>query len=219
VVVFHFSEDGRLSGELIAPACTTRDTRNATLSTKLLSAELANFWASLVSSTLCFMSSDKALYQEEKPRSIFRAYWDKKGNRNHDASAQTKELDRGNSSSFFSSSSNTYELSLELREKTADKCQSSPNSHRRIFSKLSKSTPTLSLTAALDVNMRKNMSISSLHGKPKGSCLRPARLSGCEGRYSEASDSSVTFSTEVDIVVFQTPAERWAADGWSDWFA
>jgi hypothetical protein len=158
--------------------------------------------SSLVSS----MSSDEALYQEEKPRSIFRAYWYKKGGRSLQASAQTKELSSFSSSSSSSSSTNTH-------------------SRRRIFSKLSEATPTLPLSAALEVNMRKIKSVSDLHGKPKGSCLRPSRFSGRERRKTEASDSdsdsdsSVTFSSKVDIVIFQAPAERWAADGWSDWFA
>jgi hypothetical protein len=170
-------------------------------------------------SSFSSMSSDEAFYQEAKQRSIFGVYWNKHGCKSHQSAAKTEELSRSTQDSGEATSgTKACELSTELPEKTVDKCQSSPNVRRRIFGQLSKSSPTLSLlTATVDVDMRRSKSASSLHSRPKGSCLRLTRFSGCERRTSDAS-SSVTFSPKVDIVLFQTPSERWAADGWTDWF-
>jgi hypothetical protein len=169
--------------------------------------------SSLVSS----MSPNDAVYQEAKQCSIFGAYWNKHGCRSLQSAAQTEDFSRSTQDSGeATSTTKACELSIELPEKTVDKCQSSTKLRRRIFGRLSESSPTLSLlTASVDMNMRKSNSASSLHVRPKGSCLRPTQFSGCERR---SSDASVTFSPKVDIVLFQTPSERWAADGWKDWF-
>jgi len=120
---------------------------------------------------------------------------------------------------------------------------------RIIFGKgcWSRSEPMLTLAhlaaahQASTTSFRKAQSDSSLqNSQPRtGSCLRRGRFSGslpspavgdsantttklrreqsCTSTMS--TDSTVTFSNDVSVRVFQKSAERWAQEGWSKWFA
>jgi hypothetical protein len=168
-------------------------------------------------SSVSTISSTDEDFREDKPRSIFRSYWEKKGGRyaKKDIPVSVPLTPFSPTSVGEELNSKTYERSLKLNEIAPP----SSDSRRRIFGKMS-SSPTLSLAVALEMNFRKTQSASSLPGgKPTVSCLRPSRYSGNRRRNSDASDASVSFSSKVDVVVFQTPREQWAPEGWSNWFA
>jgi hypothetical protein len=92
---------------------------------------------------------------------------------------------------------------------------------RRIFrSFVSESTPALSIVSLQIEGLRKAHSTSALRRKP--SCLRQSRFSSAgRPRSKSCSDSppSVSFSTKVDIKVFDNPKEFWSPKGWNEYFA
>ena len=148
------------------------------------------------------------------PRAIFGRYWEKKGGAPAllKVPCTTHEGDKG------SCSANTYERTLKRHE--APSPQASPSTRRSIFKTLvSESVPALSLIASMQQQeqLRKTHSTSALR-KKRSSCLRRSRLAEAPSRTS-SSDLSVSFSAKVDVVVYQQPIERWAANGWSDYFS
>jgi len=155
------------------------------------------------------------------PRSIFKPYWVKNGPSASLRRASVESLNNEGSTDT-SSASETYEETLKVKEQ--DK-PSSPG-RRRIFGEkgvcFSKSEPQLSLALVARNTFRKTQSSSTLKSHPKESCLRSGRYSFSSQksmrRDSSRSDSSVSFSEDVDVVVYQKPVERYAQTGWSKWF-
>jgi hypothetical protein len=174
------------------------------------------------SSSVSSMSSEKEFCREEKPRSIFREYWNQPGGRSQKDVSHSKEP----FPSMQDSGAKTNECSLKLRKENVTKADISPRSRppisrRRIFGKvtLPESASTLSLYLFQCNSTQKANSESFLsHGKPKRSCLRQTRFFGKERQNSDSSEASVSFSSKIDIVFFQHPCEQWADDGWSKWF-
>jgi hypothetical protein len=151
------------------------------------------------------------------PRAIFGRYWEKKGG----APALSKTAPTRHVDDEVSCGSYTYERTLKVQESQCGKVVSTPQSptRRTIFkSCVSESSPTLIAMMLQQEQLRKTQSTSALTKKP--SCLRSSRFAAAPRRESSDSlDRSVTFSTKVDIVVFQRPVELWAPKGWSDYFS
>ena len=71
-------------------------------------------------------------------------------------------------------------------------------------------------------NVRKTKSAPGLVSQPSLSCLRKRTNNNNaprRGSTNSSSDSSVTFSNHVDVVIFERPKEIWAAEGWSAFFS
>jgi len=118
-----------------------------------------------------------------------------------------------------STSENSYERTLQAKE--------SPDSRRKIFgqgcwSRSSEPALTLQALAPQLTCLRKAKSDSMLQtpGQPRSSCLRRGRFSCSSATSSSSSsDASVTFKEDVSVYVFQKSVERFAHEGWSQWFA
>jgi hypothetical protein len=115
------------------------------------------------------------------------------------------------------------------------------SSRRSIFSKNVVKTHSMPLLLMDNgpsfsvADFKRNKSTSALSPTAiTRSCLRPGRysLSGGEKQQqqrqrqvsedsflSDSSERSVIFSKEVKVALFQTPQERYAAEGWADYFA
>ena len=144
-------------------------------------------------------------------RSFFKNYWDKKGgapvfsrilapsNDHEDASLSS---DRDNESC----AANTYERTLKVKE--------APTTNRRKVFSLSE--PALNQIELRREHIRKTKSTSA-QGKP--SCLRQSRFSLTSPRPRSESEAQVTFSSQVDVMVYERPKEVFAGDGWSSYFA
>ena len=160
--------------------------------------------------------------EEEQPRSIFKTFWEK-----NQRDSQSMTVPRAPILPFVcqtggdeDSSVNTYERTLQQRERP------SPRSRRRIFSRryLSESSPTLAQYPGIphDRHLRKTQSNPLLTKQPMASCLRQSRFSGSFCAIKESSSHSerlsVSFREAPDVHVFERPLERWAAEGWSNWF-
>jgi len=149
------------------------------------------------------------------PRSIFQPYWEKHS-RESSICEQVPSPPLCDSSERSSQSTNTYERTLKSSER--------PNRRRRrIFSNCApqQELPNVpkemqSLVSALRMREvpRKTKSAPALStAKPSSSCLRSSTTT------RRRSDSSVSFSTQVDVVYFERPKEIWAAGGWSKFFS
>lgn len=169
------------------------------------------------------------------PRSIFKKYWGAQGEETApklhrplptEISARiTKLLTEEESPN---QNKNIYEESLREREDNAE--PGIAPKRRSIFSNRyqSKSAPTLHTKTTKCFDLRQIQSSHALGEKvPSKSCLRPSRYS-CSGparrRTSEcnssaADNNSVRFSDRVQVTVFQSSLERYAEEGWSDFFA
>ena len=162
------------------------------------------------------------------PRSIFKNYWGAQGqshklNRPVPTEISTQILRLLNDEE--NPSHNVYEETLREREEDAKAGLASKR--RSIFSnryQLSHSTPTLRTQKYYD--LRRIQSGSALGQKPSRSCLRSGRYSGAcvplrrtSERSSESDNTSVRFSEKVEITVFESSLERYAEEGWSDFFA
>jgi len=174
------------------------------------------------SSTCSSVSSDELLLESESspaaaPRSIFQSYW-----KNH--SRPTPPLEQESNQDYECSlkSSNNYE-----EEEQEERPASSINRRRRrIFSDVGCSSSSSSqqhqvpeevqsLVGALRMSeVRKTKSAPGLVVRPGASCLRQGSKSA-----RRRSDSSVTFSNQVDVVYFERPKETWASGGWSKFFS
>jgi len=172
-------------------------------------------------SSLSSMSSAGHCAQDVKPRTLFKSYWETSGSFRSlkSVSVPVKELSF-TSPEVDTTVAITYEHTLELREISVPRTESTPRTRRRIFGQLvcSDSLP-LFPSLNLHKDLREIRSASALtHKKPKESCLRQSRFSGQRRRDSDASDASVSFSATVDVVFFEPPSEQWAPAGWSDRF-
>jgi len=155
-------------------------------------------------------------------RAIFNCYWHKNGGAPSLKHAPISSLvfrpDIIREDSF--DSANTYERTLKVKEVSSP---SSPSQRRKIFGKgcWSQSEPNLTM-ATKDLYMRRSTkSTSALHVKPQSSCLRKGRFSTSSAPPSPSAGSdntSVSFSKDVNVRVFQKTCENWAQDGWSKHF-
>ena len=184
------------------------------------------------SSTLSSLSlqdphEDTAEQVEPRKRSIFSLYWEKTGQQPIElmlapapakiassVSSASDDIVRMNAESFQAHSNNVGIFRKD-----------SPAMRRSIMGSGSWSySSSLPLFPSPEpVSRKKSLSASELEKKTvrRNSCLRQARYSGDREsrRDSELSlSSSVSFDLNVDIVVFQPPKEKWAAEGWDNYF-
>lgn len=153
-------------------------------------------------------------------RSLFKNYWGKKGGApvfsspppsNDQEAASRITDDRQNDED--NESCGTYERTLKVNEALPP---AAPR-RRQIFSSSFVSEPSLGRVVLRREQLRKTKSTSAL-GKP--SCLRESRFSPTSSpRQRSESEAHVSFSSKVDVMVFQRTREVWAAKGWSDFFA
>ena len=164
------------------------------------------------------------------PRSIFKRYWGSQDQSHKlhrplptEISAQ---IIRSLTAEDESPTQNVYEETLREREEDA-RLGLSPK-RRSIFNNHYKSNSTPSFRTQKYFDLRKIQSSSALGRKPATSCLRPSRYSGASSndnndlrlsQRTSRSDNSVHFSEKVEITVFQPSLERYAQEGWSDFFA
>lgn len=165
------------------------------------------------------------------PRSIFKRYW---GSQDQSYKLHrplpteiSAQIMRSLTAEDESPSHNVYEETLREREEDA-KPGLAPK-RRAIFNNHYKSTSTPSLRTQKYFDLRKIQSASALGRKPANSCLRPSRFSGAVSfsdnndlklsQRTSRSDNSVHFSEKVEVTVFQPSLERYAQEGWSDFFA
>ena len=170
-------------------------------------------------------SSSVVSSSSSTPRSIFQRYWEK---HHQGTEAAVTIVDRSPSPALSEgessrcASTNTYERVLEANEAR------NRSRRRRIFSDCgchpdrqappAFSEEVLSLVGALRIAReppRKTRSSPTLpsSAKARASCLRSP------SKQRKRSDSSVTFSQQVDVVYFERPKELWASDGWSKYFS
>jgi len=158
-------------------------------------------------------SSSFVVSTPTSPRSIFQPYWEKHSRESVCDRVPSPPL--CDSSERSGQSTNTYERTIKMSER--------PNRRRRrIFSDLGCAAPqqevpeemqTLVSTLRMRVVPRKTKSAPVLGtAKPSASCLR-------SGNRRRRSDSSVSFSSKVDVVYFERPKEIWASGGWSKFFS
>ena len=165
------------------------------------------------------------------PRSIFSKYW---GSQDHQSHKLHRPLPTEISAQIIrflaedeSPSQNVYEETLREREETQTGL--APK-RRSIFNNQYKSNSTPTFRTQKYFDLRKIQSTSALGNKPTKSCLRPSRYSGTNindinnnnlrlSVRSAGSDNSVRFSEKVEVTVFQSSVERYAEEGWSDFFA
>jgi len=159
-------------------------------------------------------SSSFVVSTSTSPRSIFQPYWEKHSRESVCDRIPSPPL--CDSSERSGQSTNTYERTIKVSER--------PNRRRRrIFSDLGCAAPQQevpkemqTLVSALRMREvpRKTKSAPVLGtAKPSASCLRSG------GNRRRGSDSSVSFSSQVDVVYFERPKEIWAAGGWSKFFS
>jgi hypothetical protein len=174
--------------------------------------------------------------RQQQPRSIFKKYWDDKGliplpiRRVRVSSSGSTMLFRTETAIEEDSASirdyNTYERTLKAYEEVPSIRRSV--GRRSIFDQgcytASRSTPSFHLRPNHSYNIRKAKSTSILQTR---SCLRPSRFSlqksGSDDSQFQRKQGdkahSVSFSSSIRIALFEPPAERWAENGWSKWFA
>lgn len=160
-------------------------------------------------------------------RSIFKPYWEKTGETKPrlepvpmsvmvPVQLQQRQQQQPQTSTKTDSSSAFFEAHK--------------NDRRSIFGQgcWSRSEPAISLQSlaphlCLSTNFRKAHSSSSLQSQPKSSCLRRGKFSSSTSSSRrprrDSDSSSVKFSEDVAVYVFQKSAERFAHEGWSKWFA
>lgn len=191
------------------------------------------------SSVSTISAGDDTTTTSTRRRSLFKPYWEKNGEtktkleparcanvpRNLLIPVHPEVLAslREGTDRTFTTEENTYERTLESKE--------SPDSRRKIFgqgcwSRASEPALTLQSLAPQLTYLRKARSDSLLlPGQPKSSCLRRGKFSSsCSATLRASSSStsdnaSVSFSEDVSVYVFQKSAERFAHEGWSQWFA
>lgn len=172
------------------------------------------------------VSSDEDSCYEEASRcshrSLFKNYWGKKGgapafsrprpSRNDQETAPRITNDRQIDNDDDNESCGTYERTLKVNEAPPP---ATPR-RRKIFSSSFVSEPSLNRVGLRREQLRKTKSSSAL-GKP---CLRQSRFSlTSPPRQTSEPEAHVSFSSKVDVMVYQRPREVWAAKGWSDFFA
>lgn len=166
-----------------------------------------------------------SINKPSSPRSIFKDYWGCQGQSHKlhrplpiEISARINKLLTEDETPV----ENIYEETLRDREENAE--PGIAPKRRSIFNNRyqSKSAPTLH-TSTKYFDLRKIQSSHALGQNVPPSCLRPCRYSGPSStrRTSESSgpDNSVRFSEKIQITVFQPSLERYAEEGWSDFFA
>lgn len=147
-------------------------------------------------------------------RSIFKDYWDKHGDM---GSLQRCAVSPPLPQQILldDSTTPTYEQVIRAQEQ--------PKLHRRrIFGSRcwTQSCPTLP-ESSMYRDLRKTRSTSALsRSKSTSSCLRSGRYSApAVEETSESSEASVSFNPKVEVKYYEPPVERWAALGWSEFFA
>jgi hypothetical protein len=168
------------------------------------------------------MSSNDGCSSSSAPRSIFKRYWEKNGGAPALSRAPMHCVDVPQDPMLSQDPmvSCCYEKSLQAKEiKETD-----ASFRRKIFGQgcWSVSEPRLNLKAFAVDYFRKTQSSSALStATPNRSCLRKGRFSGVltSDTTESTENSSVSFCSDVDVVVFHPPTELWAAKGWSEWFA
>lgn len=169
------------------------------------------------------------------PRSIFKRYWgsQEQGHKLHrplPAEISTQII-RLLTEDEKNPPQNVYEETLRAREQDAQ-AGLAPK-RRSIFHNnqyKSKSTPSFRTEKYFD--LRKIQSSSTLGRKPSKSCLRSSRFSRLhddgeplrqQSQHTTATggsdNNSVRFSQKVEVTLFQPSLERYAQEGWSDFFA
>jgi hypothetical protein len=158
-------------------------------------------------------------------RSIFRDYWSRNGGKPHGSKRRLPETvsvrkdfevrDEPRSAGV------SYEQVLKENEGVCVTTHSPPR--RVIFGSYPKSpsVPVFSTSSVGWPNFRKTQSEGLLLSTEKvSSCLRPTRYSGSYSRRTsiESSTQSVRFTDEDSVAVYNAPKERWACDGWSQYF-
>jgi hypothetical protein len=172
--------------------------------------------------TVCSDSSVSSVSSTEETeprrRSIFHGYWEKKGGAASCLRRESPEPEESADHSTSSDDCNTYERILKINEGIPNSLRRDPDESRRsIFGVCYSSSSAPELGLIKQTGVRKTQSAPTLEKKPVGSCLRQSRFSGQRAR--RQSDPSVSFSSQVDIVVYERPKELWASDGWSNFFA
>lgn len=162
------------------------------------------------------------------PRSIFKRYWgtqdEQQGHTLH------RPLPTEISTHFIRllteeenpAPQNVYEETLREREQDAQ--PGLVPKRRSIFSNQYKSNSSPSFRSQKYLDLRKIQSASALGPKPTKSCLRLSRFSGSDNdlrlsQRSSGSDNAVRFSQKVEVTLFHPSLERYAQEGWSDFFA
>jgi hypothetical protein len=166
------------------------------------------------SGSVSSMSSNGDL--AERPRSIFKAYWDAS---HVDRTTQSSRDVTGMLISTRQQDSSSSLTRSYQRTSKATECESPSLYKRQIFAKSCCSRSAASLPRVAEISYarswRKTQSASCL--QPKKSCLRQSRFSGSQ-RHHHHQVPPVSFSNHVDVVIIEHPYEQWAPDGWSKWF-
>jgi hypothetical protein len=163
------------------------------------------------------------------PRSIFGKYWGSQGEGVHalHRPLPTEISTRVHTTMILSQPETTlhdttdYETNLRSRE--AETKGGLTPKRRSIFANRynSLSVPALNTASSRCYDLRKIQSETAL--RPSKSCLRSSRRYSGANRRNESSatlsESSVHFSDKVEITVFRKPVERYAQEGWSEFFA
>lgn len=171
------------------------------------------------------LSLDKAVEAEQ--RSIFRSYWERHGQRRTKTSTLHLEskkrsiprLEPAFDEEMSHDSNNTYERTLKEQESTTT------SQRRSIFGLhrcLTKQISTPCFPRCPPTTYRKAASDSELQCKRMSSCMRPAKYSQQSESQNVVKDQQkckVSFDGRINIVDYNLPAEVWAEDGWSKYFA
>jgi hypothetical protein len=170
-------------------------------------------------------------YHRQAVRSIFGAFWDKQKRLGQPEKTKSFSLSSVNPSSENTcTKSAVVPLSLQI-QKTSSSVVQSPITRRRSIFQVgvsSQSSPSLSIEPLKhDPVIRSASSMQSLpdiDGRLLKPCLRRSSYSsdGCNmkrTRSASTSDaSSVSFSPNVNVIVYQKPKEFYSSDNWSSFF-
>lgn len=167
------------------------------------------------SSTCSSVSSDELLEESPPaaaPRSIFQSYWKTHSRPAPPLEQASRDLEHVLKSSKSEEEEQERSASINRRRRRIFidvGCGSSSSSSQQHVPE-----EVLSLVGALRPReVRKTKSAPGLVVRPGASCLRQGKSA------RRRSDSSVTFSDQVDVVYFERPKETWASDGWSKFFS
>mmetsp|Transcript_11306 Transcript_11306/g.21562 ORF Transcript_11306/g.21562 Transcript_11306/m.21562 type:complete len:256 (+) Transcript_11306:94-861(+) len=163
-------------------------------------------------------------FTPSSPRSIFKQFWTTQGQSHKLHRPVPKEISTQVLRLLTEEdcpAQNVYEETLRERE---DAAAGIASKRRSIFDNAYKPASAPSLRTNKCFDFRKIQSTSSLGQKPIRSCLRPSRYTSSgtasKQRISErSSDISVHFSEKIEVTLFQPSLERYAQEGWSDFFA
>jgi len=159
------------------------------------------------------------------PRSIFKQFWNTQGHSHELHRPVPKEISTQVLRLLTEEDSPTQNVYEEtLREREEDAAAGIAPKRRSIFDNAYKSSSAPSLRTNKCFDFRKIQSTSALGQRPAKSCLRPTRytISGTANqrrRSERSSDNSVHFSEKIEVTLFQPSLERYAEEGWSDFFA